>query len=208
MLRLNWIQRPEPYQQRQQNEGPPEWGARHAERWCMAVVSSCREVLVKNYVLTETRQRCSVKKNFGTKFSNTKKFQFFRCKSENERDLRFYLRPINSKVLVEHNRETAGVSQRKVQATIGLYTESEPKYYFVRIALKCTVKNQVSTATNIMFRFGQKPRICWAARGTHWLRQRAATPKGEANPLISILFESRAAIRPREGEIPSNRVLA
>ena len=42
----------------------------------------------------------------------------------------------------------------------------------------------------------------------HWLRQRAATPKGEANPLTSTLYESRTAIRPREGEIPSNRVLA
>ena len=50
--------------------------------------------------------------------------------------------------------------------------------------------------------------IRWATRGIHWLKQRAATPKGEANPLMSILFELRAAIRPHEGEIPSNRVLA
>ncbi len=50
--------------------------------------------------------------------------------------------------------------------------------------------------------------ICWAARGMHWLRERAATPKGEANPLNPSMFESRTATRPREGEIPSNRVLA
>ena len=42
----------------------------------------------------------------------------------------------------------------------------------------------------------------------HWSSERAATPKGEANPLILTLFESRTATRPREGEILSNRVLA
>ena len=50
--------------------------------------------------------------------------------------------------------------------------------------------------------------IRWATRGMHWLRQRAATPKGEANPLTLTLFESRIAIHPREGEIPSNCTLA
>ncbi len=43
-LRFNWIQRQEPYQQRQQDEGQADGLTRHAERWCMAVVSSCREV--------------------------------------------------------------------------------------------------------------------------------------------------------------------
>lgn len=52
------------------------------------------------------------------------------------------------------------------------------------------------------------PQIRWATRGMQWLKQRAATPKGEANPLNSTPFESRAETRPREPEIPSNRVLA
>ena len=43
-LRFNWIQRQEPYQRRQQDEGQVKGLTRQAEKWCMAVVSSCREV--------------------------------------------------------------------------------------------------------------------------------------------------------------------
>ncbi len=52
------------------------------------------------------------------------------------------------------------------------------------------------------------PRMSWATRDIHWLEQRAATPKGEANPLKPIWFGSRTATRPREAEIPSNRMLS
>ncbi len=52
------------------------------------------------------------------------------------------------------------------------------------------------------------PRIFWATHVLHWLKQRAATPKGEANLLKLTWFESRAATRPREVEIASNRALA
>jgi hypothetical protein len=44
-LRFNSTQREEPYQGRQQNEGQVHDLTRHAERCCMAVVSSCRENL-------------------------------------------------------------------------------------------------------------------------------------------------------------------
>ena len=37
-LRFNSIQREEPYQGRQQNEGQAKGLTRQAERWCMAVV--------------------------------------------------------------------------------------------------------------------------------------------------------------------------
>ena len=49
-----------------------------------------------------------------------------RCsvKSENERDLCFQLLFIFSKGKVKHNGRTAGVSQRKVQATVGLYASN------------------------------------------------------------------------------------
>lgn len=50
--------------------------------------------------------------------------------------------------------------------------------------------------------------MSWATRDIHWLEQRAATPKGEANPLKPIWFGSRAATRSREAEIPSNRMLS
>ncbi len=50
--------------------------------------------------------------------------------------------------------------------------------------------------------------ILWATRDMHWLEHRAATPKGGANPLNPVLFESRIATHPRESEIPSNRILA
>ena len=52
------------------------------------------------------------------------------------------------------------------------------------------------------------PRMLWATRDNHWSEQRAATPKGEANPLKPIRFELRVATHPHEDEIPSNRVLA
>ncbi len=52
------------------------------------------------------------------------------------------------------------------------------------------------------------PRMLWATRDNHWSEQRAATPKGEANPLKPIWSELRDATHPHEDEIPSNRILA
>jgi hypothetical protein len=52
------------------------------------------------------------------------------------------------------------------------------------------------------------PRISWATREKQWLEQRAATPKGGANPLNPISYELRVATHPHEAEIPSNRMLA
>ena len=43
-LRFNWSQRQKSYPERQQNEGQAEDFTRQAERWCMAVASSCREM--------------------------------------------------------------------------------------------------------------------------------------------------------------------
>jgi len=43
MLRFNWIQRQEYYQERRQNEGQAEDLARQAEWCCMAIVSSWRD---------------------------------------------------------------------------------------------------------------------------------------------------------------------
>ena len=51
------------------------------------------------------------------------------------------------------------------------------------------------------------PRMSWATRDIHWLEQRVATPRGDANLLKLIWFELRAVTRPHEAEIPSNRVL-
>ncbi len=43
-MRFNWSQLREPYQGRQRDEGQIEGLAGLAERRCMAVASSCREV--------------------------------------------------------------------------------------------------------------------------------------------------------------------
>ena len=44
MLRFNWTQRRETHQERQQYEAQTKDLCRQAERYCMASVSSCREV--------------------------------------------------------------------------------------------------------------------------------------------------------------------
>lgn len=51
-------------------------------------------------------------------------------------------------------------------------------------------------------------RIFRATRGIQCAEQRAATPKGEANPQIYAQFGSRVATHPREAGIPSNRGLS
>src|SRR5947209_18699021 len=50
------------------------------------------------------------------------------------------------------------------------------------------------------------PRIPWATRELQWLGQCAPTPKGEGNPQTQPQLGLRAATRPHEHGIPSNRV--
>ena len=50
------------------------------------------------------------------------------------------------------------------------------------------------------------PQIPWATRELQWMGQWAPTPKGEGNPQTHPQLGSRAATRPREHGIPSNRV--
>jgi hypothetical protein len=50
------------------------------------------------------------------------------------------------------------------------------------------------------------PQIPWATRELQWMGQWAPTPKGEGNLQTHPQLGSRAATRPREHGIPSNRV--
>ncbi|GEM_PF-2091769 len=64
------------------------------------------------------------------------------------------------------------------------------------------VRNPWATRFLRVFRYVLKKR---ATRGIQWVEQRAATPRGEANPQIHSQFGLRVATHPHEVGMASNR---